>query len=124
MRQRDGVLRVDGRPVAAVEVVDTPWRRLRGLLGRRGTDGALLLVRCSSVHSVGMLFSLDVALLTGDPDGELTVLRTLRLPPFGVTRPMRGAQHVLEARRGAFARWDLVTGGRLLVVPGCASRSP
>jgi uncharacterized membrane protein (UPF0127 family) len=112
---RTATLLVDGRPAAGVRVAATPLQRLRGLLGRRNTDEALLLLRCTSVHAVGMLFTLDVALLTGDPGGELTVLRTTVLRPFGMTLPRRGVQHVLEAQRGAFAAWGVAPGVRLQV---------
>jgi uncharacterized protein len=109
---------VDGRPVARAEVASTELSRLRGLLGRRGTAGALLLTRCASVHGTGMVFVLDVGLLAGDPGGDMTVLRTTVLRPFGLVRKRRGVQHVLEAQRGAFARWGLRTGSQLRIEPG------
>ena len=102
-------LRVDGRDVAPLVVADSYLGRLRGLLGRRGFDGALLLRRCSSVHAAGMVFVLDVAQL----DDELRVIRTCRLRPFGLVAPRRGARHVLEAQAGAFASWGLRPGSVL-----------
>ena len=48
-------------------VADRFWSRLRGLLGRRLSEGeAMLLVPCRSVHTFGMGYDLDVAFLDGD----------------------------------------------------------
>jgi uncharacterized protein len=104
-------LLVDGVDVAACRIADTPLRRLRGLLGRRRIDDALLLTRCTSVHGAGMVVALDVALLADD----LTVLHTRWLPPFGLVLPRRGVRHVLEAGAGAFERWGVRPGVRLTV---------
>ena len=67
----------DGEVLASLEVADDRRARRKGLLGRDGIDGALLLVPARSVHSIGMRFPIDVAWL----DGDLTVLRTVRLAP-------------------------------------------
>jgi uncharacterized protein len=108
MRQRSR-LWVDGRNVAPLYIADSYLSRTRGLLGTRGIDGALLISPGNSVHGMGMLYALDVALL----DADLGVLHTLTLRPFGATRPRRGVKHVLEAERGAFAGWNLRVGSRL-----------
>jgi uncharacterized protein len=105
---------VDGRAVAPARRADTYVTRLRGLLGTRGLDGALLLSPGNSVHGFGMIYTLDVALL----DADLVVRHVLRLRPFGLTRPRRGIRHVLEAERGAFERWDLRVGARIGITPG------
>ena len=100
---------VDGSDVAPLYVADGYLSRTRGLLGTRDLVGALLITPGNSVHGVGMLYALDIALL----DVEFQVLHTLVLHPFGATRPRRGVKHVLEARRGAFADWDLHVGSQL-----------
>ena len=99
----------DGDVLASLEVAEERRTRRKGLLGRDGIDGALLLVPARSVHSVGMRFPIDVAWL----DGELTVLRTTRLARNRMTRPVLRAHAVLEAEAGAFARWDLQVGDQL-----------
>lgn len=108
---------VNGTSVASVEVADTAWDRLRGLLWRRRPPAGLLLRRSSSVHGVGMTYALDVALLSQDD----TVAHVLRLRPFATTRPRRGVRHVLEARAGSFADWGVRPGARLEFVARTSS---
>lgn len=100
---------VDGKDVAALYLADSYLGRTRGLLGTRGLDGALLISPGNSVHGLGMLYSLDVALL----DKNLKVLHILTLWPFGITRPRRAVKHVLEAERGAFTGWELHVNSQL-----------
>lgn len=95
--------------LASLEVADDRRTRSKGLLGRDGIDGALLLVPARSVHSVGMRFPLDIAWL----DRDLNVLRTVRLSRNRMTRPVLRAHSVLEAEAGAFARWSLQVGDQL-----------
>lgn len=101
----------DGEVLASLEVADGPRARARGLLGRDGLEGALLLGRTRSVHTVGMRFPIDVAVC----DADLVVLRTRRLLPGRVTLPVRHGRQVIEAEAGSFARWGLVAGDQLEV---------
>jgi len=95
--------------LASLEVADTRSARRRGLLGRDGIEGVLLLAPARSVHTVGMRFPIDVAWL----DADLTVLRTARLGRHRMTRPVVRARCVLEAEAGSFARWGLQVGDQL-----------
>ena len=95
--------------LASLEVADARPTRRKGLLGREGIDGALLLVPARSVHSIGMRFPIDVAWL----DTDLHVLRTVGLRPNRMTRPVLRAACVLEAEAGTFARWGLQVGDQL-----------
>ena len=99
----------DGEVLAAVEVTESRQERMQGLLDREGIDGAILLRPARSVHSVGMQFPLDVAVC----DKDLVVLRTLSLRPGRLTRPSLRGSCIIEAEKGAFARWDLRPGDRL-----------
>ena len=101
----------DGRVLASLEIADSRRSRVRGLLGRDGIDGALLLRPARSVHTIGMRFPIDVAYV----DAELTVLRTVRLAPNRFGRPVLGSRAVIEAEAGAFERWGVVV-GRVLEV--------
>ncbi|MFC6341747.1 hypothetical protein ACFP8W_07160, partial [Nocardioides hankookensis] len=62
----DTRLLVDGRDVAPLEVAATHRARSRGLLGRDGIDGALLLPKARQVHTFRMRFPIDVAHVAGD----------------------------------------------------------
>jgi len=100
----------EGEVLAALEIADSRKARNKGLLGRDGIDGALLLPSARlGVHSIGMRFSLDVAFC----DRQMVVRRTVCLRPWRMTRPSFGAPCVLEAEAGAFDRWRLRPGDRL-----------
>lgn len=103
------MLLVDGRGVGPVEIAARRAERRRGLLGRVGIDGALLLPATRSVHTVGMSFPIEVALCSAD----LEVLAVARLVPGRLTRPRRRVRHVLEAEPGTFHRWGIAPGVRL-----------
>lgn len=99
----------DGKVLASVDVADSFGSRLRGLIGRDGSDAALLLRPARSVHTIGMRYPIDVAHL----DRELRVVRICTMRPWRVGMPVPRAHSVLEARAGAFAAWDLHVGDKL-----------
>lgn len=94
------------------EVAATRRARRRGLLGRDGCPGGLLLTPARAVHTFGMRFDLDVAYL--DAGGVvLEVVSPMRRNRLG--RPRLRARSVLEAEAGAFERWGLRVGDRVAV---------
>lgn len=95
--------------LATVEVADDRRSRRRGLLGRDGIDGVLLLRPARSVHTFGMRFPIDVA----HCDGDLRVLRVTTMARNRLGRPCLGARCVLEAEAGCFAHWELRPGDQL-----------
>jgi uncharacterized protein len=97
---------VEERVLASADVATSGSSRRRGLLGRDGLEGALVIERCRWVHTVGMRFPLDVAYLAGDG----SVLKTVRMKRHRVGFPVPGARRVVEAEAGAFARWGLHVG--------------
>ena len=99
--------------LASLEVASSMAARSRGLLGRDGIEGALLLRPAMSVHTLGMRFDLDVAYC----DAELVVLDTTRMARRRLGRPRLRARSVIEAEAGAFERWLLRPGDRLAVRP-------
>lgn len=101
----------DDDVLASLELAESRSARRRGLLGRDGIEGALLLRPCRAVHTLGMRFPLDVAWC----DRELTVVRIARMPRHRLARPVWGAGAVLEAEAGSFARWSLAVGDQLEV---------
>lgn len=119
----DQWLALDGQPVAPLEVATSTLARARGLLGRHGLQGALLIRPAASIHTVGMRFAIDVALCRRHGvDGALTVATIRTLAPGRVTRPRPRARTVIEAEAGAFERWGLVPGAHLTVVDRRALR--
>jgi uncharacterized membrane protein (UPF0127 family) len=94
-----------------LEIAASYRARTRGLLGRDGITGALLLTPAASVHTLGMRFAIDVAYL----DRRLRVLAVRTMPPGRLGRPRLRARHVLEAEAGAMAAWGLVPGVTLSV---------
>ena len=87
------------------------WQRLRGLLARPAlkTGEGLLITPCSSVHTVGMRYSLDLVFL--DKGGRVvkcvTDLKAYRMAAA------RKARHVLELPVGSIAAANIVVGDRL-----------
>ncbi len=102
----------DGEVLAALEVADSRMERMRGLLGRDGIEGALLLPHTRSVHTIAMRFPLDVAFCTKDLTVSCTVLG---MRPYRVGLPRLRCRYVLEAEAGAFERWRLRPGDQLEV---------
>ena len=96
----------DGKVLAALEVAGSRKARRRGLVGRDGFDGALLLERVRWVHTLGLRFPIDVAYL----DAEGHVLKTVRMGRHRVGMPVPRAAAVVEAEAGAFGRWGLHVG--------------
>lgn len=105
----DNWLVVDDRVLATLEVADGRRARRRGLLGRDGIEGALLLRPARSVHTFGMRFAIDVAHL----DREQRVVRMTTMKPGRLGAYVGRSRSVLEAEAGAFARWGLVEGDRV-----------
>ena len=56
----------DGEVLSSLEMAESRSARARGLLGRDGIDGALMIPRTRSVHSFGMRFDIDVAFLDAE----------------------------------------------------------
>ncbi|WFB07654.1 DUF192 domain-containing protein [Streptomyces sp. LX-29] len=108
-----GTLHAPGGAVP-LEIAASYRARTRGLLGRDGLDGALLLTPAGGVHTFRMRFPIDVAYL----DRELTVLSVRTMRPGRLGRPRPRARHVLEAEAGAMAGWGVRRGVRITVQPG------
>lgn len=103
---------VDGEVVCAhCFVADSPWSRMRGLLGRRGleTGEGLLLRPTGSVHTFFMRFPIDVVFLSRE--GE--VLKVARALPAWRTAGARRAKAVLELAADEAERRGVRVGTRL-----------
>ena len=111
----------DGRPCDLdVAVADTPWRRVRGLLGLRVAAGALLIEPCPSIHCMGMSMEIDVVYLD-EPrparDGRVaTVLGVETVAPNRLGHAPRGSRSVMELASGASGDLGLLPGARVRFV--------
>jgi uncharacterized membrane protein (UPF0127 family) len=103
----------EGEVLASIEMPTSRKGRLRGLLGRAGFEGALVLPNTRSVHSIGMAFDLDVAFV----DADNIVIKTLQLKRNRVTLPVWRAHLVVEAEAGSFGHWELKIGDKIEVRP-------
>jgi hypothetical protein len=101
----------DGEVLASLEIARSVPSRVRGLLGRDGIEGALLITKAKSVHTMGMRFPIDVAFV----DRELRVVRMVTMRRWRLGRPTWKAHSVLEASAGAFELWQLHVGDVLAV---------
>ncbi|MFE5031571.1 DUF192 domain-containing protein [Streptomyces sp. NPDC056683] len=103
----------DGGRVAAVPLeIATSYRaRTKGLLGRDGLDGAMLLSPANGIHTFRMRMAIDVAYL----DRRLNVIAVRTMPPGRLGRPRLRSRHVLEAEAGAMAGWGVRAGARVTV---------
>ena len=99
----------EGRVLASLEIADSRADRRKGLLGRDGIDGALLLRPAKSVHTVKMRFAIDVAHL----DDDLMVLAVTTMAPGRVGKWSPRAKSVVEAEAGSFRKWGLDVGMQL-----------
>ena len=103
---------VDGEVVCEhCLVADSPWSRMRGLLGRRGLESGegLLLRPTGSVHTFFMRFPIDVVFLSRD--GE--VLKVARALPAWRAAGARRAKAALELAADEAERREIRVGTRL-----------
>ncbi|MCX4715696.1 DUF192 domain-containing protein [Streptomyces virginiae] len=106
------VLRVGADPTEIpLEVAASYGARTRGLLGRDGIDGAMLLTPAASVHTFRMRFAIDVAYL----DRAFGVLAVVTMAPGRLGLPRLRSRHVLESTAGAMAGWGLRAGTTVAV---------
>jgi hypothetical protein len=97
-----------------VQVADTSLSRVVGLLGRRGLDagGGLWIKPSSGVHTLGMMFSIDVIGL----DKELRVVKLWpRLVPFRVTSVSLKVRSVVELEAGRIEACQVQLGDLLQI---------
>ncbi|MHB8319436.1 MAG: DUF192 domain-containing protein [Acidimicrobiales bacterium] len=106
---RSGWLIRDCEVLASAELADGYLDRVRGLIGRRDFEGAMVLPRTRSVHTAFVPFVIDVAFL----DREFVVVSMIRMARWKISLPRRRGCNVLEAPSGSFERWRLHVGDRL-----------
>lgn len=99
-----------------IRVADTGLSRMIGLLGERklSSGDGLLIVPSQGVHTVGMLFPIDVVVL--DNDWNVLALRP-RMRQFRMTRVFWSAAAVLELPSGTLDSSSTVVGDVLSFDP-------
>jgi uncharacterized membrane protein (UPF0127 family) len=100
-----------------VELADTSFKRMFGLLGRRGLDagGGLWIRPSSGVHTVGMAFKIDVVGL----DRDLKVVRLWPcMPAFRLTSVSFKISSVLEFSCGVISESQTEVGDQLQIISG------
>lgn len=97
-----------------VRVADSILSRLVGLLGKRSLrpDSGLWIVPSSGVHTLGMLFTIDVVFL--DKNLKVVGLREL-LRPFSITSLNLQAESVLELPAHTIIKSRTEIGDQLVV---------
>ncbi len=110
---RGSLHRVDNKSCVIPKVWQTGNRleRMRGLLGRPPLLAleALLIKPCSSVHTIGMKYSIDLAYL----DKEWTIIKTVNtLKPWRMSA-CPSAHMVLELLGGSLDQLQLPSGTQL-----------
>lgn len=100
--------------LAIIDVADNPLARARGLLGRTLAERqGLLISPCSSIHTFGMGYSLDVVFL----DASKRIKKICRnISPWRIAWCMR-AKYVLEFNAGFVKQLGLSCGQELKWVP-------
>ena len=97
-----------------VEVKDSVWGRLTGLLGKRSLppDGGAWIVPANAIHTIGMWFSFDLVLM--DKNFKVVGLREL-VRPFRITMPNPKAESVLELPAHSIFRSRTQIGDQLVI---------
>lgn len=97
--------------VNSLFIADTPWLRLRGLLGRKpiAEQQGLLISPCNSVHTIGMSYSIDVVYL----DKNKNVVKIVEnLTPYRASICTKATQ-VIELQAGNVIKKNIKIGDKL-----------
>ena len=101
----------DGRVLASASIANDRASRRKGLSGQTQIEGALVIPNCRWVHTFGMRIPIDIAYL--DTDGN--VIKTVQMSKMRLGAPVWNARTVIEAQKGAFARWGINVGNKIEV---------
>ena len=97
-----------------VTVADTQWARLRGLLGRARLrhDEGIWIVPSQGIHTIGMLFPIDVVYL--DANCRVVYLEE-QVRPMRITSVRLACRSVLELRPRTIYSSSTKVGDQLLI---------
>ncbi len=100
--------------IADLDVAATEWARGKGLLGRKslGTEQALWIRRCNSIHTYFMKFTIDCVFL--DKQKRVKAIYP-SVKPFRIIWPVWGASSVIEFPAGRVQELGIQVGEELHV---------
>ena len=101
----------DGRVIASADIANDRASRRKGLCGQTQIEGAFVIPNCRWVHTFGMRVPIDVAYL----DAYGNVIKTVQMSKMRLGAPVWNARTVVEAQKGAFARWGINVGNKIEV---------
>src|SRR5688572_12119833 len=88
-----------------VELADTSWRRMKGLLGQTSEDFSggkgLWISPSQGIHTIGMRFPIDVVYLD---KGHRVIHVSHSVPPFRIAAIRLRARSVIELPAGTLAQ--------------------
>ena len=120
--RRAVVERADGSAVWAVDVAESWWSRLRGLIGRPSpaSGEGLYFPGTNSIHMLFMGYPIDCIfvrpLTKGNDEHEVVAVRHGLRPWTGVVWFVRHARGAIELRAGSAAQAGVNVGDRLRLV--------
>ena len=96
---------------AEVELADTSWTRMKGLLGQTAEDfragKGLWITPSQGVHTIGMKFPIDVVYLDS---GHRVIHMSHSLRPFRIAAVKLKARSVIELPAGTLAQTQTSVG--------------
>ncbi len=96
-----------------LEVAETFWPRLVGLMGRENLppDRGVFFPRCNAIHTCFMKFSIDCVFLNAN--GQVKKIYH-RLSPWKWAGPVWGASAVVELEAGSAEKLKIQEGDQLI----------
>lgn len=103
------------RLAVEVEVADTSYKRMRGLLGRSSLDKghALIITACNSIHMLFMKFPIDVVFI--DRDNKVVGLSEA-IKPYAFSPIFWKASCAIELPVGTIRSTQTARGDQLRIV--------
>jgi len=100
--------------ISDLEVAASEWARGKGLLGRKslGSEQALWIKRCNSIHTFFMKFTIDCVFL--DKNQRVKAIYP-EVKPFRLVWPVWGAKSVIEFPAGRAKELAIQVGEELHV---------
>ncbi|MEI7998590.1 MAG: DUF192 domain-containing protein [Candidatus Omnitrophota bacterium] len=98
----------------SVEIANTPFKRMRGLLGRTSMKAqeALIITECNSIHMFFMKFTIDVVFLNKE---NKVIGLSKRIKPFECSPIFWRAVCAVELPEGTIEATNTQVGDRLAV---------